>query len=273
MGEPHDPLLRHATSPAGIQWVQVNVTGGNVGTTPIQQQIYPGATDGLHRWMGSVAVDKLGDMALGYSVSSATLNPDIRYAGRLAGDPARHAAADRDVDASGRHARHAARQLRRQHVHRWGDYSAMTIDPDGCDFWFTTEYYSTTGMNWQTRIGSFRLNPSCTPSGGGGGSRARRSRSAPLPDKVYGDADFTVSATASSGLPVSFSATGELHGLGQHGPSDRRRLVHDHGLAGAATRPTRRRPTSRHVHDRAGRARRSRSRRSPTRRSAIRTSR
>ena len=46
----------------------------------------------------------------------------------------------------------------------WGDYSAMTLDPNGCDFWFTTEYYATTGSNWQTRIGSFRLNPSCTPS-------------------------------------------------------------------------------------------------------------
>ena len=46
---------------------------------------------------------------------------------------------------------------------RWGDYSSMTIDPvDGCTFWYTTEYYTTTGTNWQTRIASFKY-PSCTP--------------------------------------------------------------------------------------------------------------
>ena len=53
----------------------------------MQQQIYPGTNDGPHRWMGSVAVDELGDLALGYSAANSTTNPDIRYAGRLAGDP------------------------------------------------------------------------------------------------------------------------------------------------------------------------------------------
>jgi hypothetical protein len=45
---------------------------------------------------------------------------------------------------------------------RWGDYSAMVLDPNGCTFWYTTEYYLTTGTNWQTRIASFQF-PSCTP--------------------------------------------------------------------------------------------------------------
>jgi hypothetical protein len=40
----------------------------------------------------------------------------------------------------------------------------MTVDPDGCAFWYTTEYYAQTGLNWQTRIGSFRYpSPSCNP--------------------------------------------------------------------------------------------------------------
>jgi hypothetical protein len=60
-------------------------------------------------------------------------------------------------------------------------------------------------MNWQTRIGSFRLNPNCA-SGGGGGSQSQTITFDTLPGKTYGDADFTVSATASSGLPVSFAA-------------------------------------------------------------------
>src|SRR5262249_34882621 len=58
-------------APMGIQWAQLDVTGGSVAGAPVQQQIYPGANDGLGRWMGSVAVDKLGNMALGYSVSSS----------------------------------------------------------------------------------------------------------------------------------------------------------------------------------------------------------
>jgi hypothetical protein len=82
----------------------------------------------------------------------------------------------------------------------------MVLDPNGCDFWFTTEYYGTTGMNWQTRIGSFRLNPNCVAGGGGGGSQSQTIAFGALPGKTYGDADFTVNATASSGLPVSFAA-------------------------------------------------------------------
>src|SRR6185503_14809733 len=60
---------------------------------------------------------------------------------------------------------------------------------------------------WQTRIGSFRLNPNCVPGGGGGGSQSQTITFGTLTDKTFGDPDFTVSATASSGLPVSFSAT------------------------------------------------------------------
>jgi hypothetical protein len=161
--------------PAGIQWIQVNVTGGNVGTTPIQQQVFPGTSDGLHRWMGSVAVDKQGDMALGYSVSSSTLNPDIRYAGRLAGDPLGTLPQTETSMLPGVTRGTQLGNCGGSTCTRWGDYSGMTIDPNGCDFWFTTEYYSATGMNWQTLVGSFRLNPSCTTGGGGQQSQTSRS--------------------------------------------------------------------------------------------------
>src|SRR5262249_13232150 len=76
-----------SSGPDGIQWAQLNVTCGTVVTTPVQQQIYGNVgSDGLYRWMGSLAVDKDGNMALGYSASSSTVNPDIRYAGRLVTD-------------------------------------------------------------------------------------------------------------------------------------------------------------------------------------------
>src|SRR6266542_5137250 len=76
-----------STGPNGIQWAQINVTGGAINTTPVQQQIYGHVgSDGLHRWMGSLAVDGQGNMALGYSTSKAGVNPAIRYNGRLASD-------------------------------------------------------------------------------------------------------------------------------------------------------------------------------------------
>ena len=113
-------------------------------TTPVQQQLYPSASDGVHRWMGSLAVDQNGDMALGYSVANATTNPDIRYAGRLAGDTLGTLPQTETTMLHGSHARQPERQLRRHKCTRWGDYSAMSLDPDGCRFWYTQEYYGTT---------------------------------------------------------------------------------------------------------------------------------
>jgi hypothetical protein len=189
------------TSPAGIQWAQLDVTGGTVSTTPVQQQLYPSTNDGLHRWMGSLAVDKSGDMALGYSVSNSTTNPDIRYAGRLASDPLNTLPQTEKTMLSGV-TRGTQFGKCGGTCERWGDYSAMAIDPDGCRFWYTQEYYETTGLNWQTRIGSFSF-PSC----GNGKTDQTISFGGPTA-KTFGDPDFTVSATASSGLPVSFAAGG-----------------------------------------------------------------
>ena len=190
-----------ASSPAGIQWAQLNVTGGTVAATPVQQQLYPSASDGLHRWMGSLAVDKSGDMALGYSVSNSTTNPDIRYAGRLAGDPLNTLPQTEKSMLAGV-TRGTQSGSCGGTCSRWGDYSAMTIDPDGCTFWYTQEYYETTGLNWQTRIGSFKF-PSC-----GSTKLDQTITFGALPAKTFGDPDFAVSATASSGLAVSFAAAG-----------------------------------------------------------------
>jgi hypothetical protein len=145
--------------PTAIQWAQINVTGGTVNTTPVQQQIYGNVgSDGLSRWMGSLAVDKNGDMALGYSASSLTTFPDIRYAGRLAGDPLNQLPQGEASLLGG-----VGRGVQ-VGPDRWGDYSAMSIDPNGCDFWYVGEYYSNASTSiWHTRIGSFRF-PSCTPT-------------------------------------------------------------------------------------------------------------
>jgi hypothetical protein len=133
----------------GVRWYEVQDPGG----TPVLAQQGTFQPDEHHRWMGSVAVDQDGNMAVGYSVSSATLRPAIRYAGRQYGEAPGVLTQAEAVLYQG-----AGSQTG---TTRWGDYSHMTVDPtDDCTFWYTTEYYAATGTNWQTRIGSFRF-PSC----------------------------------------------------------------------------------------------------------------
>ncbi len=156
------------TGPTGSQWAQINVSGGAISTTPAQQQLYdPG--DGKYRWASSIAVDKDGNAALGYSTSNGSSPnfPSIAYAGRLAGDPLNTLPQSEIQLVAGGGSQ--VNSCGGSTCHRWGDYSAMSVDPvDGCTFWYTNEYYvSQTGGNsgaWDTRIGSFAF-PSCVPFG------------------------------------------------------------------------------------------------------------
>ena len=150
------------STPAQPQWVQVNVSGGTIVTTPVQQQIYAPDTT-KYRWMPALAVDQQGNMAMGYSRSSATDYPSIYYAGRLAGDPANTLPQSEVAMVTGGGGQNNT--CGGAACYRWGDYSSMTIDPsDDCTFWYTTEYYDTqtngNSGNWQTRIGSFKF-PGC----------------------------------------------------------------------------------------------------------------
>ncbi len=138
---------------AGIRWYEVRDPGG---TPVIYQQGTYAPSDGLHRWMGSIAMDRMGNMALGYSVSSSSVYPSIRYTGRLAGDPL-GTMSQGEVEVI------AGSGSQTSSYARWGDYSMMGIDPlDDCTFWYTQEYIQTTGYaNWQTRIAAFRF-PGCS---------------------------------------------------------------------------------------------------------------
>ncbi len=138
---------------AGIRWFELrNVIAGPV--TVAQQSTYQ--PDTTWRWMGSAAQDNAGNLALGFSASSLAIDPQIRYAGRLATDP---------VNTLGQGEAHLHDGTGSQTFtsNRWGDYSALSIDPvDDCTFWYTQEYYSTTGsFNWRTRIGNFKFTE-CT---------------------------------------------------------------------------------------------------------------
>ena len=74
------------TGPTSVRWYQFNMTGNTIPASPAQQQTYTNGGDGLWRWMSSLAVDNSGDLAIGYTASSTTVSPGIRYAGRIPAD-------------------------------------------------------------------------------------------------------------------------------------------------------------------------------------------
>ena len=138
---------------AGIRWYEVRKNGGDWGI--YQQSTYAPAGD--HRWMGSIAMNGAGDIALGYSVSSKDTSPSIRFTGRLDGEAlGSMTQGEGQIIAGSGHQTHSSG--------RWGDYSMMSVDPtDDCTFWYTQEYYSSVGnAPWKTRIGSFKLRE-CGP--------------------------------------------------------------------------------------------------------------
>lgn len=140
-----------SSTQAAVRWYQLTVTGGTV-TAATQASTWN--PDGDNRFFPSVAVNRNGDMAIGYSVSSATTFPAIRYAGRLAGDPANTLTFTETALING--AGTQTGNCGGGPCERWGDYSAMTLDPDGCTFWYTNLYYPASGLDHHTRIGSFR---------------------------------------------------------------------------------------------------------------------
>src|SRR5215831_20458107 len=102
-------------------------------------------------WMGSIAMDKAGYIALGFSASSTVLDPSVLVVGRVPTDALGTMEAPINVV--------TGTGVQEHTFHRWGDYSSMAIDPvDDCTFWYTQEYYKTTGsFNWNTRIVSFKF--------------------------------------------------------------------------------------------------------------------
>jgi hypothetical protein len=136
-----------AGSSGGVRWYEINNPSG----TPALAQQSTFAPDTKYRWMGSVAMDHNGNMAMGYSVSSSTTFPSIAYTGRLSTDPASTMQAETSIING------AGSQTGT--LTRWGDYSAITVDPvDDCTFWYTTEYLKASGtFNWSTRIANFKF--------------------------------------------------------------------------------------------------------------------
>ena len=149
---------------AAPRYYELRRTGA--GSFVVNEQATFAPADGISRWMGSAAEDNQGNLAIGYSVSDNTsVKPGIRYAGRLATDPAGGLAQGEAtlIDGTG---------IQTSTGNRWGDYSGLSVDPtDDCTFWYTQEYYTSTGQSqssvgWQTRIGTFKFSTCTAPAKG-----------------------------------------------------------------------------------------------------------
>jgi hypothetical protein len=142
---------------AGVRWYELDralTNGQPSGAWAIGQQSTYAPPDGNNRWMASAGMDGNGDIALGYSVDSATMYPSIAFTGRSKCDPPNQMTVAEGTIQPGSGAQTG--------YNRWGDYTAMSVDPtDDATFWYVNEYYSASSASgWQTRIGSFKL-PSC----------------------------------------------------------------------------------------------------------------
>ncbi|NVO21122.1 MAG: T9SS type A sorting domain-containing protein [Bacteroidetes bacterium] len=136
------------TNHAGVRWYEIRRS--NSDWSVFQQSTY--APDAVHRWMGSLAMDGNGNIAMAYSVSYNTVYPSLAVTGRHSGDVANHMTCLEELIIAGGGSQGGES--------RWGDYSSMSIDPtDESTFWFTGEYFSVpSNMKWNTRIAAFTIN-------------------------------------------------------------------------------------------------------------------
>jgi hypothetical protein len=202
LGDHESFVVTHAVtagSGAGARWYELRPLGGGVAV--YQQGTY--APDANSRWMSSAAMDRSGDIGLGFSASGASLHPSVRYTGRLAGDPAGQMTQGEGslVDGGGS-------QLFEPR-NRWGDYSNMDVDPaNGCTFWYSNEYLAVDGtFNWHTRIGSFSL-PGCGTTQANDFSLSATPWAVALTAGASATSTVSTAVTSGSAQAVSLSASG-----------------------------------------------------------------
>jgi uncharacterized membrane protein len=158
----HESLVvSHSVDPgngtSGVRWYEIR----SPGSSPYVYQEGTFAPDSNYRWMPSIAMDKVGDIAVGYSESSSSIAPSIYYTGQLVGEPLGTLESEAPI-LQGAFSQTSG-------LSRWGDYSSMSVDPsDDCTFWYTNEYLPYNGsFNWSTQIASF-VFPGCTSPAGPG---------------------------------------------------------------------------------------------------------
>ncbi len=150
-----------ATYRSGVRYYEFRKAPG-AAPYVVQEQGTFAPADGVYRWMGSAALNAAGDLAVGFSASSTSVFPSMRYAARFAADPAGSLA-------QGEQTLFAATGSQTSTGSRWGDYSNLSVDPsDDCSYWFTSETYTaasqaTSTVGWLTKVAKFNLGSACTP--------------------------------------------------------------------------------------------------------------
>ena len=199
----HEALVvNHSVTVGGVTSVRWYELRGPGGTPSVFQQGTLSASDGTSRWMGSIAMDKAGDIALGYSASSSSVYPSIRYTGRVPGDPLGTMESETVIQ--------SGTGYQATGLSRWGDYSAMSVDPvDDCTFWYTNEYLKSNGTwNWSTRIASFKF-PGCGAAPPANDfSIGATPASLTLAQNTQGTSTISTAITVGTAQPVSLSVTG-----------------------------------------------------------------
>jgi hypothetical protein len=196
----HSVQVASGSDQTGIRWYELRNPNPGSGSdfTVYQQGTY--APDSNYRWMGSIAMDQVGDIAAGYNVSSSSMSPSIRYTGRQSTDTLGTMETEIDILST----KGVATGSQTNSV-RWGDYSSMAIDPtDDCTFWYTNQYQPANGRNeWSTRIASFSF-PACS----GGFTLSSSASSLTVNSGNQGTVTLTVTPQGGFNSAVSFSCSG-----------------------------------------------------------------
>ncbi len=133
-----------------MRWYEFGVSAGR-SVTLRQQGTY--APDGSYRWMASPAIDRAGNIGIGYSFGGTPHYPGQRFAARLAADPLGVLTLRETVLVEG--------EGSQTNTLRWEDYTQTAIDPtDDCTIWYVGDYLRAGAESYSTRIGAFRL-PGC----------------------------------------------------------------------------------------------------------------
>ncbi|MGB9029383.1 MAG: hypothetical protein WCC27_04605 [Acidobacteriaceae bacterium] len=134
----------------GVRWYEFRLNKSGTPTL-FQQGTY--APDRGYRWLPSIAMDRRGDIGVGYSFGDASNYPGQRFTARLATDPRGQMTLHESVLADG--------EASQTNTLRWEDYTTLDIDPsDDCTFWYVGDYFKKGAESYSTRIGAYSL-PGC----------------------------------------------------------------------------------------------------------------
>ncbi|MEK7404854.1 MAG: Ig-like domain-containing protein, partial [Acidobacteriota bacterium] len=206
----HEALVTNhavaASNTVGVRWYEIRNPGG----TPIVYQQGTYVPDSDYRWMASMAMDRVGNIAVGYSKSGPGLYPGIFITGRETADVLGTLRAEQMILAGS--------GSQQPTLNRWGDYSSIETDPvDDCTFWYTSQYLPAHGtFNWHTRIASFKFD-------GCGAADTTTTITSDLPEpSVVGQpyvVSFSVAPASGSGTPTGTVSVSDGSGVSCSAPA------------------------------------------------------